>query len=320
MNLITDNWRLKLLAIGLAILMLGAVAFSQNPPTSRTLTVGLNYNVEGGLILINPPSKIDVTITGLADAIASVTAYNVVVVVDATHATAGQGVKLTPKVSSLPNNVGSQPLAPIAFDIDQLQSKVLPVTVIARAAPTWSITTAVAVCGTTPCTVTFTGPATWELNLQASVVYGSQVDLATIDAPNEPVQLQNSNGALSLNAIRTIPAAGLDVNAVSIHIEAKPGSTSTTVPLVDAPPSQPPPSGYRVTGIIIDPGSVIISGDSTVLRRIQRLTLAPVDLSGHVSDFTIQVPIKYPDGVTGNISFAKITYSISPNPNASPSA
>jgi len=26
MNLITDNWRLKLLAIGLAVLMLGAVA------------------------------------------------------------------------------------------------------------------------------------------------------------------------------------------------------------------------------------------------------------------------------------------------------
>ena len=35
MNLITDDWRLKLLAVGLALLMLGAVAFSQNPPTTK---------------------------------------------------------------------------------------------------------------------------------------------------------------------------------------------------------------------------------------------------------------------------------------------
>ena len=32
LNLITEDWRLKLLAFGLAVLMLGAVAFSQNPP------------------------------------------------------------------------------------------------------------------------------------------------------------------------------------------------------------------------------------------------------------------------------------------------
>jgi YbbR domain-containing protein len=318
MNLLTDNWRLKLLATGLAVLMLGAVAFSQNPPRSRTLTLGLNYAVPSGLILINPPSRIDVTISGLADLIAAVTPENLVADVDATKASPGPAVKLNVKVTA-PSYVTVQNPAPIAVNIDAMQAKQLPVTVTAHPAPTWGITNAVAVCADNPCTVTFTGPATWEVNLQASVVWASQVDIAAIDEPSEPVQLQNSTGLLNLAAVRTIPAAGLDVNAVSIHIEAKPGSTSTTVPLVDVAPSQPPPSGYRVTGITIDPVSVIITGDASILRRIQRIALPPVDLSGHVSDFTIQVAIKYPDGVTGPVSFAKLTYSISPNPNVSPS-
>ena len=43
-TLITNEWRLKLLAFLLAVLMLGAVAFSQNPPTTRSLSVPLDYN------------------------------------------------------------------------------------------------------------------------------------------------------------------------------------------------------------------------------------------------------------------------------------
>ena len=56
-GLVTDSWRLKLLAVGLAVLMLGAVAFSQNPPTTKSLTVSLNYTVPPNIILINPPTK-----------------------------------------------------------------------------------------------------------------------------------------------------------------------------------------------------------------------------------------------------------------------
>ena len=50
-GLITDDWRIKLLALGLAVLMLGAVAFSQNPPTTGNLTVGLLRNANDGISL-----------------------------------------------------------------------------------------------------------------------------------------------------------------------------------------------------------------------------------------------------------------------------
>ena len=319
MNLITDNWRLKLLAVGLAVLMLGAVDFSQNPPRSRTLTVGLSYSVASGLILINPPSKIDVTISGLADVIAAVTADNITATADATKASPGPAVKLNVSVKSLILGVTVQNPAPIAVNIDVRQTVPVPVTVAARAAPGWTIDKAVAVCSSNPCTINFDGPATWEIDLTATVVYPSPVNFNTIDSANYPIQLHNSLGLLDLSAIRTIAPASIDVIGVPIHIEAHSGSSSSTVALVDSPPSQPPPVGYRVTAIAISPITVLITGDVATISRIQRIVLPAIDLSGHTSDFTIQVTIKYPDGVTGSTVTAKITYSISANPNVTPS-
>jgi len=41
--------------------MLGAVAFSQNPPTTGSLLVDLHYTTPPNLILINPPLKTNIT-------------------------------------------------------------------------------------------------------------------------------------------------------------------------------------------------------------------------------------------------------------------
>jgi YbbR domain-containing protein len=326
-NLITDEWRFKLLALGLAVLMLGAVAFSQNPPTTRTLTVGLSYpNVPSNLILINPPTKTTLTVSGLADVLTAVTPNNVSATADASHATAGSAVKLNVAAVPTDRRVIVQNPPPIVVNIDTRQIKDLPVQVIARAAPGWSINTSktMALCPpkTSPCTVRFDGPASWQTNLTASVTIGGQVQAGTIDSPNQPVQLQNSNGLLDLSSaggITTSPAANIDPVSVSVHVEAAPGSTSSTVPLVDSAPSHPPPPCYRVTGIAINPVTVVISGDPVALGRIQRITLPPVDLSGHASDWTVQVAIPYPAGVSGgDVANATVHYSISQNPTATP--
>ena len=322
MNVITDNWRLKLLAVGLAILMLGAVAFSENPPRSKTLSVALHYDTGSGMILINPPTKTLVTITGLADVIAPVTADNLVAVADATKVTPGQPgqpvqvVKLNVTVSPL-QGITIQSPAPIAVTVDALQSVGLPVQVVAHPDRGWALDKVEARCPASPCVVTFTGPASWESNLRASVYFASAVNVGTLDAPSEPVQLANNTGTLDLSVL-TLPVATLDQPLVLIHIEAHPGSTSSTVPLVDSPPSQPPPAGYRVTGVTITPVTVIITGDAAAIGRIQRVILPAVDLSGHSTDFTIQVTISYTTGVTGSATTATIRYSISPNPNVSP--
>ena len=84
MNLILEDWRLKLLALALAVLMLGAVAFSQNPPTNGSLRVNLNYTMPPNLILINPPVTTTVSYSGLADVIDKVSAFNLTAFVDVT--------------------------------------------------------------------------------------------------------------------------------------------------------------------------------------------------------------------------------------------
>jgi len=188
---ITDDWRLKLLALGLAVLMLGAVAFAQNPPTRKTLTKEVNYKPATNLVLINPPPSINVTVTGLSDAIANVSADNLTATVDPTHASPGPAVKLNVTVTTTAN-VSIQAPPPIVVHIDRLQEKDLTVQVVTRPAPGWVVTKT----ASNPDTVHFTGPVSWEDHLVAFVNYIGQVQGEANTQLNQPIQLQNSNGAL----------------------------------------------------------------------------------------------------------------------------
>lgn len=322
MSWITDDWRLKVLAVGLAVLMLGAVAFSQNPPTTRTLSVPLNYRLAPNptVIITNGPARVSVTITGLADLIGPVTSDNITAFADATHASPGPAIKLDVTAQATITGVNVQQPAPIVVSIDQLQTKEVPVEVITHAAPGYTVTKAIASCppNPTPCKVHFSGPASWENGLRAVVNYPTLVNFSSQDSQNWPITLQNSAGPINL-AHATYPQVGLDVSTVGLHIEGQAGSTSSTVPLVASAPSNPPPPQYQLVGITVSPASVVISGDPATLSKIQRITLPAVDLSGATSTVKIGVSIPYPDNVSGSQTTAQITFIIQRNPNVSPS-
>jgi YbbR domain-containing protein len=324
---ITNEWRLKLLSLGLAVLVLGAVAFSQNPPTTRPIRIPLSYTVPPNIVLINPPSQTTVTISGLADVIQKADSSNIIASVDATRALPGSAVKLNIQAKSLIQNVGiQQQPAPIAVTVDTYQTVTLPVQVNARAAPGWNLdpsktvatcTTASVAANRNPCKVVFSGPVSWEINLKAVAVLQGNA-LGVQDALNQSVTLLNANGQLDLS-VRTVPATTVDVTSVDIHTEAVQGTTSAPVALLDSPPSNPPPQGYRVTAVTITPLIVTITGDPGVIQRVRTIVLPPVDLSSSTSDATFQVAIPYPAGVSGSVANATVKYSISRNPNVSPS-
>ena len=317
-TLVTDHWRLKLVSIGLAVLMLGAVGFSQNPPTTGSLTVPLNYSVGPNVILINPPTKISVSYSGLADAIKNVNSSNMTALVDASKAKPGQAVTLNVTAKDTISGVNVQNPPPITVQIDTLQGKDIPVQIIARASPGWAITKSVAICPgaqqPNPCVVHFTGPATWETNLTATVLFAPAINVGTLDSPTQRVQLQNGNGPVD-STVRTVPSITLDYPTVSVHIEAEPGSTSSSVPFVDSPPTHPPANGYRITAITITPNTVVISGNPTQLSKISYIQLSAIDLTGRTADATFQVQVQYPAGITGTVQAVKLVYSISANPN-----
>jgi YbbR domain-containing protein len=321
LSLITDDWRLKLMALGLAVLMLGAVAFLQNPPTTGNLTILVAYNTSTSQILLSPPIKINVTYSGLADVIKNVNASNTFATVDASHAQPGAAIRLPVRVTTIPNVTVQNP-APIVVTIDTFQTKELPVQVNARAAPGWTLGKHDAVCPggqPSPCVVKFTGPASWETNLTASITIPGLLNATSTSSSNWPVQLQNSNGPLDLTTCHTQPCASLDVSSVGVFLEASPGSTSNTVALVIGAPTHKPAPGYRVTDVSIAPNTVVITGDAARLGPIRNITLPSVDLTGKTSNSSFQVQIPYPDGTSGTVATATVRYSISPDPAVSPS-
>jgi YbbR domain-containing protein len=324
-NLITDDWRLKLLAIGLAVLMLGAVAFSQNPPTQKTLTnVSIGYTVGPDIIVINPPTKTTVTVTGLADALTSVSSTSVAASFDLTKVSPGPNVHVDLVVRSLTTGVQVQnQIVPQVLNIDRLTAVTLPVTVrTQRVTPGWQVTNAVAKCPNQPptatCSVVFTGPSTWEANLAAFADFTDSVQQNSYDVLTQAVLLVQNGQPLDLTRL-TEPPVRLDPSTVAIHIEAKTGTTTRQVTLIDAPPSHGTAPGYRVTDVRVDPITVVLNGPPEVLAKITTIILPPVDLSGATSTKTFQVAIPYPDNVIGSAALAKVTYTISANPNASPS-
>jgi hypothetical protein len=318
-NLITDDWRLKLLAVGLALLMLGAVAFSQNPPETRTFNVPLSYTVGPDLVIINAPTKTPVTVSGLADLVGSMTSDRIQAHVDATKVSPGEA-RLSIVATSLVQGVSAQQPAPFTASIDRLTIDSLTVQPVDHAFPGWEVTKSEVLCPSSPCVVHFSGPASWEVNLKAVAIYNSPIENSSYDVPTWPVVLQQGSATLDQNTFsQNQPQSSLDVGTVSLHIEARTGTTSRSVALVDTPPVHPPPAGYHVTGVLISPVTVVLTGPADKLALVQNLPLQAVDLSTSTTNATFNVQIPFPTGMSGSVSVAKITYLISANPVVSPS-
>lgn len=323
-NLITDDWRFKLLALGLAVLMLGAVAFAQNPPTSKDLTVTIGYNIPPGsnIVVINPPAMAKVRVSGFADAIAIANNNSVAATFDLAKVSPGPNVHANLSVHSLVLGVQVlTPVVPYTLNVDSLQTVKLPVAVrVTHPTTGWQVTKQEAQCGSSPpCLVSFTGPGSWEANLKAFADFTLPVENAQYDLLTQPVTLERNGQQLNLNQLSTEPGISLDPLTVNIHVEAKSSTTSRQVVLWDAPPSRGPAAGYRVTNVTVNPVTVVITGTPDLLATKTTIMLPPVDLTGKTSDATFHIQIPYPDGTTGSVANATVTYSISPNPNASPS-
>ena len=320
MNLITQSWRLKLLAVGLSVLMLGAVAFAQNPPTSRTFTVtSIQYTIPLNLVVLNAPSRVTVRMNGLADTLQTMSASSIFAIFDLTKVAPGPAVKVNMSVSTQIQGVHpDNPSVPFLLIIDKRVKVPLPVQVrfLAPVTEGWVVTKSEAKCPNSPCVVNFDGPAQWETDLKAYADITAPVEADSIDIPNLKVDLEQNGHPLDPSLfLKTVQPSSLDQAGVAVHIEAKTGTTSKQVVLIDAPPTHGPPNGYRVTAITIDPISVLITGKADALSKIKSLTLPAVDLTGHTTDITFRITIAYPSNVTGSVITARVTYSISPNPN-----
>src|SRR5438477_9661930 len=70
MRWVVANWRLKLLSLLLAVGLLGAVAFSEDPPAFENVAVRVQYvNLPANLVLTDYRDSVDVPVIGLRDVV-----------------------------------------------------------------------------------------------------------------------------------------------------------------------------------------------------------------------------------------------------------
>ncbi len=316
--MITESWRLKLLAVVLAALMLGAVAFSQ--VNTKNIQVNMTYNnLPPNLVLVAPIIQISLTVSGPNDLL--LTPSSVTAAADLAHVKKGSAISVPIQVHATDLRIAWQAPAPITVNVDSLAT--LPLDIQVRTpfqAVGWAVTKAVARCGNTldACRVTFTGPTSLATGLSAFVTVSDRIQAGTTDSLNQTVQFEQDGRPIDLTKLPTVPQITISPSTVTAHVEATRGTASTQVTLIDDTPTRRPPAGYRVTGVTIDPLSVLCTGPADAIANLNSITLPAVDLGSSTSNATFNVKIPLPAGVTCGVITAKITYSIAQNPNVQP--
>jgi YbbR domain-containing protein len=152
------------------------------------------------------------------------------------------------------------------------------------------------------------------VTVDAAISSNSREQLGTV------VHFKRAGSDIDLTKANTIPAVAWSPPTVTALVQARQGTVTVQVALVDSLPSSPPPTGYRVTGITISPQLITLTGAPDVVAGIQSLILPPVSLSAYTSSHTFNLKIPVPDpNVRLSASNAQVTYMIAQNPAVSSS-
>jgi hypothetical protein len=321
MSWITADWKLKLLGLGLSALLLLGVAYSQYPIQTTTVDARINYNglPPSGLIVNNPPATTKVTVSGLA---ADIRASTTTVDVNLAKIKQGTAFVVNPTPHTAGQNVTVLSVTPITLKVEQEITSNIDIQVRATFINGWTSTKTQAICGnaTQACQVTVNGPASVLQDLAAFVVIDTPISFNSRTVPALLVRFSRAGNEVDLTKVVSIPAISWAPLTATGYVQAEQGIEKIQVALVDAIPTAPPPPGYHVVGIIINPQLILITGTPDVLAGINGITLSAVSLAGLTSDHTFQIKIVAPDpSIVLDVKQASVTYLIRPNPAVSPS-
>ncbi len=331
---ITVNLRLKLLALALSFVLLGAVAFSLNPVKFKTISVPVAYkNEPTNLILLNPQTHVPVTISGLSDAVDQAVAVtgSVTADVDLSHifhaaATPPTDEPVTIVFHSGAPGVSVQPNVRTTVTVDDLVTKTLPIQVqTPNVAPGFGVPSGHATAD--PATVQVTG-AESEISRLTPVLQVNDLIDGKFQIPALPVQfLDTSKSKAETSLSNTIPVSSFSPTVANVTVNPVQNQQIKEVALIASPQGQPA-CGYAITGVTFTPGGPVVAviGPPDSLQNLASITLQPVKVDGATSDVSVAQNVPVPNGASGvspgrvTVSFQIVQkFSCTPTPTPVPS-
>jgi YbbR domain-containing protein len=290
MSWLVGNWRLKLLSLVLALALLAAVAFSENPPSVKTVMVGLSYqNLPTSLVVIDPPQSVAVTVAGLAESVREYQRQTQVgAVVDLTGATAGDHTYQAQVRDGTDGVDVETPRIPLHLRLDELVTRQLPIRVHVtdiNASLGISLVSSgtYATCGNDAqaCQVTVTAPASVLNGLSAYIEFDLPISSAgTERAPDLPVHFERDGRKVDLATVRTQPQVNFAPAVATARVETQGGVFTKQVAITLQATGQPA-CGYTIESLSIAPSTfATVSGPTNALAQIDSVSTAPINLSG----------------------------------------
>lgn len=287
---IVHNWPLKLAAVGLATLMYGGLALSQNTQTFNGI-IPTRYVNEPDSTVITPSTPRPVTqVRYFAPTDVSVATSTFVATIDLSGVGNTTGIVSAPVNVTTPDSrvrvLGWNPTF-VTVDIDRLTSREgVPVVVTHGTVPdglTLGPTTV------DPATVTVTGAASI-VDKVDSVRADVEIQSSGIDV-DEDVQLvpvDQLGNALS----------PLDVAPQTAHVTIAVFSDRQTRTLpVNAVITGTPAAGFEIESVTVIPQAALVAGDADQLSQLVRVDTDPVPMTGVSADETVRVNLALPTGV-----------------------
>ncbi len=315
-DLIRNHFWLKLIALIVALVAWTGVVYSENPPETVSLSLPVPQEttlLPEGYVLVHPIPNLAITVIGTRDNVLAFRVSDITVTPDFSNI-ASPGIHDIPiTVVNGDQHVQLQGIpSAVTADVDKLIKTTLPIVIQVTSAPPAGYL--VQHTFANPSSISVTLPEREAAHAQAVV----SVNLSTITTSVQQVAEVNIVDGTGTSIAQS--AFTPHSTTVSIDIVA---TTTSRVSAVVPSLAGVVANGYEITGLIVNPQIVTLSGSQAVLAHLSEVHTGIVDVNGLSTTTQVTVPITLPQGVSASVSTVQVQVTIqqisSPSPSTTPS-
>ena len=286
------NWVLGLVALGLSVLMWTLISTEQNPP--RTDVFGEDIpvaavNVPKGLDVFGEISPVRVRVTAPGDMWSGLRAGQFKASVDLAEVGAGEQ-DVSVRVESSDARIKVVDVIPgrVLVRLEALKEQQVPVRVNIQELPPFGY-----------------GYSAPKPSVEQATVKGPESLVNQVDVAVAEVNLGGIRADFS-QSVKLIPrtnrgyevkGVSLTPDAVVVNVSVKQQVHLQPIPVSPRLKGEVAP-GYWISGISVDPPTVVLGGPLETLQNVLYVETQPIDVSQETKDFSRTVAIEPPTGTT----------------------